>query len=144
MIMTDMTPGTLAVVYICARMLVQRTGAPEIDPGSLLRPYITSFLALDQTTSTQSCLLELFYIERLSNVPRASSETERMAGVFVMNSSPAPTATFAETGDAAAIEATRVFWEVSEQLCKDGDVPMPGTMWTRDEASRDANDDDEW
>lgn len=111
----------------------------------MLRPYITAFLALDQsTTEAPQPLLELLYAERAAYIdPAVTRQGLQTPGLFFVDSAPPFNAALSETGDAATREATNMFWEVSKFLCEDAGVPLPGTMWVRD-TSGDAAEDDEW
>ncbi|KAF9518422.1 hypothetical protein BS47DRAFT_1325426 [Hydnum rufescens UP504] len=105
-------PMSADVIYLGSLL---DDGDEDHDAERLLRPYLDALLNLPSPTqpSSPKLIFELFYDEKIA---ASSSSTNPLRGVFMINDAPPAVATFSEVGDASAIEAQRVFWEVSKFL----------------------------
>jgi hypothetical protein len=116
-------------------MLTMASEGAEPDPAAVLRPYVDGLLTLNAGETRPIIHLELFYAERVLGVEAHAPTTP----VFPVLSSPPLTATLAETGDNAAAEAERLYWEISTMLCGDANSALPTSVWgPRDDDAEDA------
>lgn len=133
-LITRLTSSHQVILYGCAQI----SNASQEDPESILRPYITSLLALDESPTPPPCLFELFYREDSS-----SDSRKDLPYVFTVTKPLPAVATFAEAGDAAAKQAAELFWMISKQLHEQAGIPIPESMWSHDPSDEDAGG-DEW
>ena len=94
-------------------------GDDNHDIEDLLRPYLSTLLSLPSPiqASSPKVLFELFYGEKIATSSSSTKDTPNSPrGIYAINDVSPAIATLSEVGDASAVEAQRIFWEVTKFL----------------------------